>query len=442
MKKVLVWFRNDLRTHDHEILNYVLEKKHKVLPVFIFNEQNWNAPPTEPKKMGILRTQFLLECVENLKHNIHSLKGNLCVRYGSVEKLIPELCVQYGIEEVYCAHEPGTEEEELNDILERRLLKINVNLKLFYTNFLYNVSDIPFPIPRVPDVFTEYKNKLEKESFVAPELTYPLENLNFIPLQETNELPPLVKLSGHSKKELGHMEILYKGGEDEGLKQLNFYIFEKQYIKDYFNTRNQLSGKGFSSQLSPWLSFGCISPKRIFYQISKFENTITANKSTYWLKFELMWRDFFRLMMLKYKAKLFTETGFSGKTNKDLKPNKDLVNNWKQGKTKVPLIDALMTELNLTGYMSNRGRQIVASYFIHHLKQNWIAGAAYFENKLVDYDVSSNYGNWAYIAGAGNDPRGGRIFDLEKQVQEYDPEHRYIDFWLHKKDQHKLIFND
>ena len=171
-------------------------------------------------------------------------------------------------------------------------------------------------------------------------------------------------------------------------------------------------GENYSTKFSAWLGLGCLSPREIYYELKKYERQFSANESTYWLEFELLWRDYFRFMMKKYSNLFFQQTGIKAKTDLLHQHNNDTLLTWINGKTGVDFIDANMIELKLTGFMSNRGRQNVASYLCNDLKLDWRYGAAYFEQQLIDYDVCSNWGNWAYLAGVGNDPRGNRVFNI------------------------------
>ncbi|HOZ88552.1 MAG TPA: FAD-binding domain-containing protein, partial [Bacteroidia bacterium] len=192
-------------------------------------------------------------------------------------------------------------------------------------------------------------------------------------------------------------------------------------------------GGDYSSKFSPWLAMGCLSPREIYYELKKYEAEFSANDSTYWLIFELIWRDYFRFMMKKYRHQFFMYSGIKNSTKSSKLPDNKAMSKWVAGKTGNDFIDANMLELKQTGFMSNRGRQNVASYFCNDLKLDWRCGAAYFEQQLIDYDVSSNWGNWAYLAGVGNDPRGQRCFNIEKQAKEYDPKRLYQTLWLDKK---------
>jgi deoxyribodipyrimidine photo-lyase len=222
----------------------------------------------------------------------------------------------------------------------------------------------------------------------------------------------------------------FKGGETEAHKRLDYYFYKSRRIDTYKETRNGMIGDSYSTKLSPWLALGCISPRGIFDELKNYEAQYSANKSTYWLVFELLWRDYFRFMMKKHRNKFFQQTGIKNKSVSIEEHDPELFFKWMNGKSGIDFIDANMTELNLTGYMSNRGRQNVASYLCNDLKLDWRYGAAYFEQQLIDYDVCSNWGNWACLAGVGNDPKAIRNFNLEKQAAEFDSNRTYRNLWL------------
>lgn len=219
----------------------------------------------------------------------------------------------------------------------------------------------------------------------------------------------------------------FKGGSNYANQHLDQY-FERRLLDTYKQTRNQLEGIDFSSKFSPWLACGCISARTIAKKITAYEEVHGANEGTYWLWFEMLWRDYFEFLAFKYGVRLFHGKGLTQKL-----PNAfdsvqfDL---WRNGKTKSSFVNAGMAELAQTGFLSNRMRQIVASYWIYDMNGDWRAGAAWFESQLIDYDVYSNQGNWLYIAGKGTDPRGGRPFNVVKQEEVYDPIGNYRSRWL------------
>ena len=175
---------------------------------------------------------------------------------------------------------------------------------------------------------------------------------------------------------------------------------------------------------------GSLSAKTIYYKIKEYEQEFGSNQSTYWVIFELIWRDYFKYISLKYDAKIFKIGGILEK-NYEWKTNEEVVQKWINGETKDDFVNANMIELKETGWMSNRGRQNVASYFAKELLLDWRIGATYFESLLLDYDVHSNYGNWMYVAGVGNDPRD-RKFNTKLQAERYDSNHKFRHIWLEK----------
>merc|ERR1719409_2455961 len=219
----------------------------------------------------------------------------------------------------------------------------------------------------------------------------------------------------------------FVGGENAGLKRVHGWIHERSCLKDYFDTRNGLLGADYSSKFSPWLAHGCLSPRLIYAEAKRYEAEVVSNKSTYWIVFELEWRDFFRFLCAKYGTKIFHAGGAHG-VKRVWRNDPDMLRRWKQGLTGVPFVDANMRELAATGFMSNRGRQNVASFLILDCGIDWRLGADHFEALLIDSDVCSNYGNWNAAAGL----TGGRLnkFNLVKQSKDYDPQGEYIRTWL------------
>ncbi len=163
-------------------------------------------------------------------------------------------------------------------------------------------------------------------------------------------------------------------------------------------------------------------------ELKEFENEFGANDGSYWLWFELLWRDYFRILHLKWGRRLYSARGLGDAPAPQ--HHQPSFQKWCLGETGESIVDAGMRELRATGYLSNRLRQVVASYLIYDLNGDWRAGAAWFESQLIDYDVYSNQGNWLYIAGRGTDPRGGRRFNPQKQANDHDSDLSYRSIWL------------
>lgn len=432
-QRAILWFRNDLRIHDHEALTELIQKNVSVIPVYVFDERFFSGKTKNGfEKTGPFRKKFMLESVSNLRQNLRKIGADLIIRSGNTEEIIFDLAKLLKTRWVYCNRERTHEEVLIQDSLEKKLWSIGQELRYSRGKMLYYTADLPFPVTHTPDVFTAYRKEVEKIVPVRKPLPAPEKIIFEQGLLDPGELPVVPSLVDHQKQAEHTENIRFKGGETEGINQLQEYIWNRKGVETYYNTRNEMFGWEFSSKFSSWLAQGCLSPKLIFHEIQKFEAVHGENKSTYWLFFELLWRDFFRLMGKKHGHKIFLRSGIKNKKYHYDK-NSDW-NSWVLGNTGVPIIDACMTQLAETGFISNRGRQITASFLIHDLRADWLIGAEYFESMLIDYDPCSNYGNWNYLAGVGNDPVEIRYFNPEKQRLTYDPEGIFTNYWLGVKE--------
>jgi len=435
-KRVIVWFRQDLRLHDNEALTEAIAHSDEVIPVYVFDTRVFTATtPNGFPKTGKYRAQFIIESVQNLKANLKKLGSDLIVRIGKPEEELYEIANQVKSSWVYCNRERTSEELKVQDKLEERLWSIGQEIRYNRGKLLYHTQDLPFPVTHTPDIFTQFRKEVEKMVKVRP--PYPTPKDKFKPLTvelQAGDIPTLDSF-GHDDIALDERAAFhFSGGETAGLERLNYYLFESKRIKTYKETRNEMIGSDYSSKFSAWLAQGCLSPKTIYHALKDFETAHGSNKSTYWLYFELLWRDFFRLMAKKYKNDIFKKGGTKREVDSSLLHDTRLLDLWVKGKTGVPLIDANMREISLTGFMSNRGRQLVASFLVKDLHINWKMGAEYFESILIDYDVASNWGNWNYIAGVGSDPRENRYFNILAQASKYDPKGEFVKLWLPELD--------
>lgn len=428
MRTTIVWFKTDLRLHDNETLIKAIAQSDQIIPVYCFDDAEFVTTEFGFQKTGSFRAQFLLESLIDLDKNLRELGSGLLILKGKPEVEIPALVQQYKATKVFSKREVSYEEKQTENKVLEELFKLKCELQTFSTSTLYHAEDLPFSIKDIPDVFTNFRKKTEKDAVIRTAFDVP----NQIQSPEIPELKlPTLEELGLQFKPLDSRAALHlKGGETEAIKRLNHYFFETQCISSYKETRNGLVGPDYSSKFSAWLALGCISPRFIVNELKNYETQFGANESTYWLIFELLWRDYFRFMMKKYNAKFFQQAGIQEKGIPVNKHNTQELQNWINGETGVDFVDANMMELKLTGFMSNRGRQNVASYLCNDLKLDWRYGAAYFEQQLIDYDVCSNWGNWAYLAGVGNDPRGNRYFNIDKQASDYDKDKKYRNLWL------------
>jgi len=429
-RKCIVWFRNDLRLHDHQPLVEAVKRGGTVYPVYCLDTAILYPSAHGPLRIGAYRARFVYQSLLNLQKRLREKGAELIFLTGIPEEEITRFAVEKGVSSVYGYKEVATEEVATADRLENQLFKHRIALELYLGNTLFNKEDLPFPIRDVPDTFSAFKKRVERDSFVRKSFAEPV-TLNGDPLCQPACIPTPSSLGIPEAIDDNRSAMHFEGGEEAGLLRLHEYIWEKELIANYKNTRNGLVGSDYSSKLSAWLSHGCLSPRKVYEEIKAFENDRVSNTSTEWLFYELLWRDYFRFVFKKYGPKLFLAKGLKDKAPPFQLENEDRnFTLWKNGLTGIPFIDANMIELRSSGFMSNRGRQVAASFLVHDLKVRWRKGAALYEENLIDYNPASNWGNWAYIAGVGNDPRENRYFNVLKQAYDYDPQGRYVKLWI------------
>jgi deoxyribodipyrimidine photo-lyase len=421
-KIILVWFRNDLRIHDNEILLEAIRKADKILPVYCFDPFYFTKTSSGESKTGNFRARFLLESVADLRNNLQAHGAELIVRIGNPAEILPQLCEEYQVNEVYHHREVAYEETDISEQVETTLWKIKLNLKHFIGHTLYHKEDLPFPIKDIPDSFVTFKKKIERDSNVRPCIDTPGEIKTPV-ITDAGEIPTLKQLGLIDTTDDPRANIKFIGGETEALKQLQQYLA----ISQHANSKNKNGSSAcITSHLSPWITIGCISLRQVYWEVLKQEGNQHNNSP---LILELLWRDYFRFMFKKHGQKFITAKNDAEAVT--LASNQDeLFENWKTGETGVPLVDAIMHELNATGYINNYSRQITAGYLVNTLKVDWTKGATYFEERLIDYSPASNWGNWAFIAGIGNDPRDNRYFNIARQNAELETKGDFIDAWL------------
>ena len=424
----LVWFRNDLRIHDNESLSNAIAENETVLALYCFDPRHFETR-FGFKKTAKFRAKFLLETVTELKKNLEGLNISLLVFNQKPEDCIPEICIENCINSIYFQEEWTSEEIEVLENVKTKVQNL-VAFKATYNQFLFHPEDIPFEIQKIPNVFTQFRIQCEKTTLVRPEFS--VKPLKIENLKLNHTVIPTIESLGFTGFEVDSRTAFpFLGGEEQGLKRLRNYIWETKKLSVYKLTRNGLIGTDYSSKFSAWLANGSISAKTIYWEVLKYEQQLEKNESTYWMIFELIWRDYFKYISMKNGNSIFKIGGILDK-NYDWKLDGKAIENWINGTTKEPFVNANMIELRETGWMSNRGRQNVASYFAKNLLIDWRIGAAYFESMLIDYDVHSNYGNWMYVSGVGNDPRD-RKFNIQLQAANYDGLFKFQNMWLQQQ---------
>ena len=426
-KTALVWFRNDLRTLDNKILTQATEQYEKVIGLYVLDPNRFTTTRWGFKKTERFRAQFLLESLADLRHQLQLLGIPLYVEFQSTVKAVPEFFENFEAAALFYQEE-WTEEESQESRQVLSLLPKTASVKHCKDQFLFHPDDVPIQIGNLPEVFTVFRKKCEKYGSVQALVNKPQKTQPDAQWPDIQPIPTLEELGLEHIESDSRSAFPFKGGSQEAALRLDHYFWKTKKLSYYKNTRNGLLGLDYSSKFSPWLANGSISPRQIYWAVKDYEKEIQKNSSTYWLIFELIWRDYFKYISLKHGNKIFKLGGILEKSYR-WKTDPHLFVDWANGQTEEPFVNANMIELKQTGWMSNRGRQNVASYFAKNLWMDWRMGAAYFESLLLDFDVHSNYGNWMYVAGVGNDPRD-RKFDVAWQAERYDPDGKYQNRWL------------
>ncbi|MDN3689770.1 DASH family cryptochrome [Cyclobacterium jeungdonense] len=429
-EKALVWLRNDLRWDDNLTIKKATELAKSIVPVYCLDPRQFGPGDFGLQKTGIHRARFLLETLRDLQEQIAAKGGKLLLLRGHPEKEIPALARDLGAG-VICFSQKVTEEEiKVEEVLEKEAWQHGIATESYWQSTLFHIDDLPFPVTQLPEMFTRFRKECEKLVQIRPMETIS-DPVRFTPLPENHsiELPDLQELGcSHAGQEPAG-DMIFKGGSGAAWERIHHYFWQTEALASYKQTRNGLLGADYSSKFSLWLGLGALSARQIYWEIRRFESEKTKNQSTYWLIFELIWRDFFRFIAKKHGNRIFQIQGIQDKPGY-WKEDREVFLKWTAGETGIPFIDANMRELNQTGFMSNRGRQLVASFLVNDLEIDWRWGAAYFEQQLIDYDPCSNWGNWMYIAGVGNDPRQDRYFNILLQAKKYDPQGEYIARWI------------
>ncbi len=427
MTTALYWFRNDLRETDNQGLTAACRAE-KVMAVYCFDPKMFGRGEHGFARTGKFRAQFLKETVQDLSQRLQERNIPLFVCHGHPEEVLPDLVSRFGITEIHAQREWTRDENQVRDAVLGRL-PAGVRFEEHYDQFLFHPKDIPFErFSQIPEVFTRFRKACEKKVRVRPCLPAPEKRPESHWTEPEAKIPDLESLGLEAWETDPRSAFPFQGGSTRAWERLQSYFWENRRLSFYKKTRNGLLGTDYSSKFSPWLANGSLSARQIYHEVRRYEREIVRNQDTYWLIFELIWRDYFKYISLKHGDRIFFPGGIRG-GEYDWADSEQVLQRWMQGETDNDFVNANMKELLQTGWMSNRGRQNVASYWAKTLKQDWRTGAAWFESMLLDYDVHSNWGNWMYNSGVGNDPRD-RTFNPSLQADRYDPKGTYRRLWL------------
>lgn len=425
----IIWLNNDLRVADNPLLRFASPPE-AMLVVYVLDGRELDAWHREESgmRLGPARLTFIWQSLMALRGELLRLGSDLLVKIGTPADELAALCNTLRPRRVRVSRQPCCDEAAQIDAL-RSKLPAGTALEVVAGNTLVDTAALPFALDALPSTFSAFRRRVEKDAEIPPALPAPV-TLPPWPDDASRGFPPLARLSRQSAawQPDPRGQFDYVGGEAAGHKRLEAYLWQTGASPapsgpaHYKQTRNGLAGPDFSTRLSAWLARGCLSPRQVHQAVKRWEARHGACESSYWITFELWWRDYF------HHAAALDGSGLFGR--RELPPLSDAFCAWRDGRTGIPFIDAAMVELAATGFLSNRARQNVASYLVKDLGVDWRLGAAWFEHCLVDFDAPSNWGNWRYVGGTGRDPRRDRYFNVLKQAERYDPDGHYVARWL------------
>lgn len=385
-KVILVWFRNDLRVHDNEVLHEAVQKGDIVIPVYFFDPRYFTTNELGFQNTGILRAKFLLDTVVHFKSSLQKIGADLLVFHGIPEDLIGTLSAKYEVTEVYHHREVAQRETKISEHVEAALWKEKINLKHFIGHTLYHKEDLPIPIKDIPDSFSSFKKKVEKESFVRPALP-PVTQITTHPHLEATRIPTLEELgfSPEAIASLDHTANLQQGGEERALQMI-----EMTLSTDYNDVNDY-------NLISPYIAHGAVSPAFYYHKIK--ESYQVSNKKKYdRLIMRLLWRDYFRFMLKKHTNIFFK----SEPSDEDMAVTTgDRLKALLKNGSDHPVIDKLIHEVQTKGNLPYEHRDILAAYMRQEWNVHHLTGAGFFEELLLDYAPATTYGYWLHTAGAG-----------------------------------------
>jgi len=401
MKKTTIfWFRRDLRFNDNAGLFHALSEAGNVLPLFIFDKEILDKLSDRKDR----RVSFLFETIENLKAKFEKYGTSLLVKYGKPIEVFEKLLSTYSVASVYINHDYEPYARKRDDEVEKLLLKKGITFKSFKDQVIFEKEEVTKDDGKPYTVFTPYMKKWRAKFSENPITEFSVEK----------HVQGFYKTKPFAEFDLSRTGFSYVRHEYPPLNP------DEAIISGYDKTRNIPSLNG-TSRMSVHLRFGTVSIRKMVQLAMKLNYTYLN---------ELIWREFYMMILWHFPQVV----------NKAFKPKYDNIRwlndeqqflAWCSGKTGYPIVDAGMRQLNETAYMHNRVRMITASFLVKHLLIDWRWGEAYFAEKLLDFELSSNNGGWQWAASSGCDAAPYfRVFNPELQTKKFDPELNYIKKWV------------
>lgn len=407
MKTIIVWFRNDLRLHDHPALWNASQNSDQVVPVFIFDTAIYEGAHASAN-----RNKFLYECLSDLNSSLKNAGANLVIREGKADKVLAELADETNADAVYFTYDYTPYSVKRDENVKQALRRKNIDVKAFPGRLIVdNVRGLATKQGTPHKVFTPFWKNWARQT--RREIVPTPQKLSLPSNVRLGKILPLETLT--KARQLSPNTL--KGGETEAKKRLKTFLNED--VKTYHEQNNDLAADS-TSRLSPYLHLGCLSVRDIESQLGNSDGEAAWHR-------QLAWRDFYHYVLYHNPDNLKKEFQEKYRSLKWRTSKKDL-EAWQNGQTGYPVVDAAMRQLAQEGWMHNRARLIAGSFLTKDLWLDWRAGEAYFMEMLLDGDEPNNNGNWQWIASVGVDPAPvyRRLYNPSSQRDKYDPTGAYV----------------
>ncbi|HAO33226.1 MAG TPA: deoxyribodipyrimidine photo-lyase [Candidatus Competibacter sp.] len=422
----IIWFRNDLRLHDHEVLTLLANSVDVLAPVYCLDPARFEIQPSGFPLTGPLRARFLIECLEDLRAGLEARGSGLHVVVGQPEQVLPALAQKLGAREIFAEREVLGEPLRVERRLAAALDPLGISLHGYRISTLTHPNDLPFPVANLPESFAQFQEAVTAGGEPRAALP-PLQRLPGYPAGLSNPtLDTLVQVLGLSAGSEAGQPSGFEGGATVAVAKL------EEFVQGRRASLESLRGSGSEAaaqadRFAPWLACGALSPRRIYQYVKYSGLTVWAGELANAVITGLQRRDFCRFLAMKRGERDEQSSRPPAWDDEGLRERFEL---WRQGETGEPFVDAHLRELAMTGHLSSFGRRLVASYLCHDLGLDWRWGAAWFASQLLDDDPSVNLANWMEATGrwrAFEEP--GRL-DPAEQAARRDPDGDYCRRWL------------
>lgn len=413
MRRALVLLNEAMRWHDNSLLQHQAEFD-QLIAVVVLNPAEYLGDSYGIQRASPQRLRAQLQLLLDWQKQWQQRQQLLHIRIGDTSLCLRQLAELYQADSLIAAEPVAPEQYQ-------QLQQTALSLRLYDINSLLQQQLRP-DLTRLPKSFSAFRREREPELDVHSARHYAMSGQFGGHPEWALDTQSQHFIASHSQGDA----LLFN--ETAALQRLGDFIWQQHAVLSYKQNRDALDGEWNSSLWSFYLANGCLSACYAWQQVLDFEQQEQANESTYWIRFELLWREYFRWQMRQHGKAWFSKNAFRPPLDFSAPQPDKRFELWSKGETGLPFVDANIKMLLHTGWMSNRGRQNVASYLIFELQQDWRLGAAFFEQQLLDYDCASNWCNWAYIAGVGNS--GARQFNQLKQALTHDPEGDFVRRWL------------